>query len=373
MKRLAFFISCLALMVMGTQAQKVTFFSPEFEHGVRQHLGLEDDEDVLQSHTDTITNIDLSGLGIRDIRDVVYLTSIEELNLSYNQLYDVSPLLSLDSLRYVDVSYNVLESVSILATSQVDSMAVDVTNNYIEDFSFFFTPTLCLFNIIGMDLQLVKDAPYIDIHSFYAEVTNSGKSKLTYRGYTNLGETTFIECGKTRYPAQLDGETRSVVINGSLTGNTMAKLSIGEIGDTTWVLPPTRRTVNAGSTVNIVMGLPQGYSIGCVYAQLGSVTANGNVLSYTAPAQEVADTIYISYYEGWQLRGFTKCYINSGEASLLGDIDGDGKLTISDVVDLIDLLLDGQHTVAEYPCADLDGDGIITISDVVDLIDYLLN
>ena len=76
MKRLSMILSCLAVMVMTVQAQKVTFFSPEFELGVRLHLGLEADEDVLQSQTDTITSIDLSGWGIRDIRDVVYLTAV---------------------------------------------------------------------------------------------------------------------------------------------------------------------------------------------------------------------------------------------------------------------------------------------------------
>lgn len=350
------------------------FLSPEFELGVREHLGLEENEDVLQSHTDTISSIDLSGLGIRDIRDVVYLPAVKELDLSYNQLWDVAPLLSLDSLRYVDVSYNMLESVNILATAQVDSMAIDVTNNYIEDFSFFFTPTFCWFNIIGMDLQLIKNAPYFDVYMFYAEFNHAGKSILTYRGYTNMSEMAFVECGKTRKAVQLDGETRSVVINDTtLTQATMARLSNNVMSDTTWVLPPMRRTVNVGNTLNVVTGLPAGYSLGCVYANVGTATANDRVLTYTAPAVQVADTIYISYYEGWQLRGFTKCYINCGSSSFLhGDVDGDGKITISDVIDLIDLILNNQVNAADYPSADLDGDSKINVSDVIDLIDLVL-
>ena len=52
-----------------------------------------------------------------------------------------------------------------------------------------------------------------------------------------------------------------------------------------------------------------------------------------------------------------------------GDLDGDGKVTISDVTELINLLLSGTATAD----CDLDGDGQVTISDVTALINYLLS
>ena len=55
---------------------------------------------------------------------------------------------------------------------------------------------------------------------------------------------------------------------------------------------------------------------------------------------------------------------------LQGDIDGDGKVTISDVTALIDIILQG--TGAEHPRADVDGDGEVRISDVTTAIDLLL-
>ena len=55
----------------------------------------------------------------------------------------------------------------------------------------------------------------------------------------------------------------------------------------------------------------------------------------------------------------------------LGDLDGDGRITIGDVTDLIDMLLSGA-TVDANPAADMDGDGRITIGDVCDVIDMLL-
>ena len=62
-------------------------------------------------------------------------------------------------------------------------------------------------------------------------------------------------------------------------------------------------------------------------------------------------------------------YGTNGIAGLVGDVDGDGNVTISDVTALIDYLL------AETPIAgdgDVDGDGKITISDVTEIIDMLL-
>ena len=153
MKKLAI-ISCLVIAALAMQAQKVNFYSSEFASGVRQHLELDSTSQVLQSQMDTITSINLSGLGIKDIRDVVYLPSVTYLDLSYNKLTDISPLLALDSLRYVDLSYNHLENINVLALSCADSMEVDVSNNYLTDFCYFFTPTVCAFNLVGMYLQL---------------------------------------------------------------------------------------------------------------------------------------------------------------------------------------------------------------------------
>ena len=87
------------LATIAARGQEITFYSTAFEEGVRMHLSLDDSSPVLQSQMDTIKNINLSGLGITDIRDAVYLPNVESLNLSYNALTDVSPLLSLDSLK----------------------------------------------------------------------------------------------------------------------------------------------------------------------------------------------------------------------------------------------------------------------------------
>ena len=365
-------LACLAVIMMAAQAQKVTFFSPEFELGVRQHLGLDANEDVLQSQTDTITSIDLSGLGLRDIRDVVYLSAVEELDLSYNRLQDVSPLLSLDSLRYVDVSYNLLESVSILTLAQLDSLVLDVTNNYIEDFSYFFTPTLCWFTLVGMDLQLVKDAPYFDVYTFYASISEEGHPMVTYRGYTNMGSPTFVECKGMRKPAQFDGETYTLAAPGSPYKVAMVRLTNDQCSDTTWVLPAKNQVALPGQTLRIATDLPAEFSIGSVFARNGYATIDGNTICYTVADAFVADTIYFSYFHENELRGYSLCYIVSSGA-LPGDANNDGVVDVADTIILIDAILGKEPEGFNSANADINQDGDIDASDVVLLIQAILD
>ena len=67
-------------------------------------------------------------------------------------------------------------------------------------------------------------------------------------------------------------------------------------------------------------------------------------------------------YEGYVIPG-------DEPAGKTGDVNGDGEVNISDVTDLIDLLLQGGTTDTK---ADVNGDGNVNISDVTDLIDMLL-
>jgi len=60
-------------------------------------------------------------------------------------------------------------------------------------------------------------------------------------------------------------------------------------------------------------------------------------------------------------------------AFLLGDVDNDGSLGISDVTALIDLIFDGQADADTLQRADVDGDGVIGIADVTGLVDLILN
>jgi hypothetical protein len=58
--------------------------------------------------------------------------------------------------------------------------------------------------------------------------------------------------------------------------------------------------------------------------------------------------------------------------TLRGDVDGDGRVNIADVTELVDYLLSGGTLPINVEAADCTLDSIINIADVTELIDYLL-
>lgn len=369
-----FNIAFLLTVTLAVQAQKMTFYSPEFGEGVRLHLGLGENDEIQQTQMDTITRISLSGLGITDIRDVVYLSAVKELDLSYNGIDDISSLLPLDSLRRVDLSNNQLENINILALSNVDTMVVDVTNNYIADFSYFYSPTHCEFTLLGMGMQQDRKAPYFDIYRLSVDINAEGKPEVFYRGYTNMEASAFIACGTSQRPATLDGETRSEVVPGNPTTATKVVLSNGEHGDTTWVVPPTEYVVEAGEELILPTGLPDDYSLGYAYAKNGTAEIDGLSVIYTANTDMEGDTLYISYYEGSTLRGFTEFHIVTPVAvsTLKGDVNNDRLVTIADVTALVNIILGKPQSNIRLDNADINDDGSVTIADVTALVNIIL-
>ena len=63
--------------------------------------------------------------------------------------------------------------------------------------------------------------------------------------------------------------------------------------------------------------------------------------------------------------------VTLSQSILMGDVNRDGQLSITDVTALVDYLLD-DTTDIDTAAADLNGDGAITITDVTSLIDLLL-
>ena len=62
----------------------------------------------------------------------------------------------------------------------------------------------------------------------------------------------------------------------------------------------------------------------------------------------------------------------NGDEPLIGDVNGDGEVSIADVTAIIDYLI-GQNDGINKPAADVNNDGEISIADVSDIIDMLLN
>ena len=61
------------------------------------------------------------------------------------------------------------------------------------------------------------------------------------------------------------------------------------------------------------------------------------------------------------------------EPTMLGDIDGNGAVNISDVTELVTIVLNDAFDGVDMDAADINRDGTLSITDVVDLITLVLN
>ena len=366
MKKIAS-IAVLMMTAFVAQAQKVTFYSLEFENGIRNYIGLGETDDVLQFQMDTITTLDLSGLGITDIRDAIYLTAVSKLDLSYNNITDISSLLPLASLHELNLSNNQLENIDILAFTQSEQMEVDVTNNYISDFSIFYASSPCDFTFMGMSLQLEKNVPYFDVYQFYADINRSGHPVISYRGYTNTAAA--INMPGVQEPILLDGDTHQKEMPGGVTETVEAILTNGEKSVNTYVVPYASLSVDAGQTVMLSTGLPDDYILTSAYASKGTVNIVGNTIAYTAPDTKIPDILHFAYYQGSTLKGFSRYYINS----IQGDANSDGSVTIRDAVAIVNYILGNPPDDFNFDAAGINNDGEITIADAVGVVNIISN
>ena len=106
---------------------------------------------------------------------------------------------------------------------------------------------------------------------------------------------------------------------------------------------------------------------------IGGFTGSGNYSAATVTYQ-ANDMEKGTYYVRVNRYGGSGGYrITYNGPTKTGDVDGDGRITISDVTDLIDKLLGANNPSFAIDDADVDGDGRLTIGDVTDLIDFLLS
>ena len=352
---------------IAVNAQQISFASKQFESGVKIHLGLDSTAVVLQSQTDTITSIDLSGLDINDIRDVAYLPNVKSLNLSYNGITDISPVVSLDSLHYLDLRANKLEDIDMLTYASSDSMVVDVAFNYITDFGRMSLPSHCRFSFVGRFAQIDLSLPFLNVYQFFAGFEGD-RQCVYYRALSN--RPVKVVCDRWSSNANADGEWRTLSVPNSVKTTSKVYLTDGTHNDSTWIVPARRFTTTGGQTITIPTNLPENYTTGYVNVTHGTALVSDQmVVTYTTPAAAVPDTISFPYYERNVFRGRVRYYLN---CPLPGDVDGDGRVNIDDLAVLIDYLLTGKSDDVNLSNADCYVDGRINVDDLAVLIDYLL-
>ena len=371
MKRIILLMTAGSLAI-AARSQTITFSSQEFEIGVKKHLGLGLDDNVVQSQTDTITMIDLSNLGITDIRDVCYLPNVRALYLSTNSISDISPLLSLDSLQRVDLSWNKLENIDLLAFVSSGELQAYIGYNYIQDFGFLLSPSVCHLNIIGMGGQMVKNAPYFDVCNLCSDVNEEGVPVVNYRGYTNMEDAAFVDCGTVHAAAVMDGDTYTVTLSG-ITETTKAYLGNGTAGDSTYVVPPANLELDPGQSITFETGLPESYSLRSFSpAQQGTMQIEGTKMIYTAAEDFVSEEFLFAYYDGVMLKGFSKVTFNP-EDFILGDANGDRKVRIGDATTILNYIVGTVSENFKEKAADANGDGKIRIGDATTVLNIIVN
>ena len=348
----------------------MTFYSAEFEGGVREHLGLNPTDPVLQSQMDTITTLNLAGLGITDIRDVVYLTNVRNLNLSGNEIKDLLPMLPLEKLSVLDISSNSLVDVSVLAFSSSECLTVFLESNYIDDFSCLYGHMSCELTLIGMNSQRKKEALFFDIYHLFACINNDGRSVVNYRGYTNMAAAANLKYGASNVSAQLDGNTYQVAVTEEPTETTRVTLSNGEKSEETYVVPSAIYSVGAGKTATLETGLPDDYYISSAYALKGSVEIDGNRMKYTAPAKAVSDIVFFRYYQGSNQKGFSRFSVNMGKK---GDVNISGIVDVQDATLAVNYILGKSSDEYDYVAADMNGDNQVDVFDVTAIINAIFN
>ena len=71
--------------------------------------------------------------------------------------------------------------------------------------------------------------------------------------------------------------------------------------------------------------------------------------------------------------GASASWIQFVDRHILGDVNEDGRLNITDIVALSKYISDGDSTHIQISKADLTGDGRITVADIVELARRIAN
>ena len=145
--------------------------------------------------------------------------------------------------------------------------------------------------------------------------------------------------------------------------------------DVTWVemiyesLSSGHPVLYSGKDINFEVGLLVGHNfIIDGYDENGLVHVNWGWHGQQDGYYDIATlTVGKLSFDDWQGM-YTGLYPK--REHLRGDVDGDGKVNITDVTTLIDILLTGSGNYV--PAADVDEDGKVNITDLTTLIDILL-
>ena len=266
-----------------------------------------------------LVTLRLDGNNITDISLLSGLTNLEELWLSDNNIADVSPLAGLTKLWYLDLGDNRITDISALAgLSNLEYLCLN--NNKIKDIS----PLSGLTNLrhLCLDNNEIEDI--------------SALSGLLNLEELSLGSTT-REYNPNELPASLDESKFILKIDYNYTGS-----------------------------------LPEQANI---YIPVGEEYA-GKKVSFALLKEDKTYEVLEKVTVDWD--GYiTVPQVNSGSAyiviveNLLGDTDGDGKITTSDALAILKYVAKIEQDGFINDAADCDKDGKITTSDALAVLKHV--
>ena len=310
-----YLIVLLFLLTVGQgMAQEINFYSPELDSGVRAHFNIDEFESITEEMTDTTTVLNLHGLGITDIRDLVYFPSLETLNLSNNGIRDISPLLELRNLRYLNIHSNFLEAIDMLALSESLQMTVILSSNYIKDFYAIMHSPQCLFSIIGMNLQYPNN---YEVRNFYTDYDLSTSNGIITSDFWGLHarDTFLIENNGSQYQVFPD-MIQQTNVNGAT--NFIYLTTEGQAMDSTLFIPPTTLKTKNESVLLVPSFEGEEYAVLSAETFHSDVEIRNDSVFLTKSKSVQTDTVKVAFGHLHssgisQLRGYAYFVINNDD------------------------------------------------------------
>jgi hypothetical protein len=113
-------------------------------------------------------------------------------------------------------------------------------------------------------------------------------------------------------------------------------------------------------------------SVTCMAREIPTLTSNyGDTYSFYGATLYVPEARVEEYRaaDGWCDFATIVGLVGAGP----GDLNGDGRLSVSDVAGLINAIINSNGDSSSNPNADVDGDGRVSVRDITILIDMVLN
>lgn len=238
-----------------------------------------------------------------------------------------------------------------------------------------------IFNVDGIYYSIIYDENYESTGE--VEVTCENPDGAT------MGIPSISYCGDVVIPETItyEGETYTVtrIWGVAFYGNWSGWVTAGAFGDcnelTSIVLPSTIKEINWFAFKGCT-GLTSFTCLATTPPELVLQGTSGSGIQHlpgrTFDSFCEQATLYVpasavdTYKDADDWCVFSNIVGIAGETPNKGDVDGDGELSIADVVTLIDLVLSQDFTDVDLMTADVDSDGYIGIADVVALIDIIM-